>query len=171
MLTSLESLASSLATSGFNKKKLKEYRVPSQFKEYWPEIDLAPLCDKAEVKGVLMFEATGQLQAVMYELKKIKPGLSGASKPIICDFCFTMQPRNQTALITFTLNREKTKTVAYYCCADLQCSLHVRGLTEAALRSKSQLREDISPEARVTRFIHKTQAIFSTNNSVLVSSQ
>jgi hypothetical protein len=169
MITPNDTLVEQLASHGFNKKKLKEYRVPAIFKDYWPEIELAPFCDKAESKGIILFEVAQQLYAAKYELKKIKPGLSGTSKPIICDFCFTVQPRNQTALITFDLNREKTKSVAYFCCADLQCSLHVRGLTDAALRSKSQLREDISPEARITRFIDKTQSIFSTNRSVLVS--
>jgi len=162
-------IATLLIQHGFSKKKVKEYHTPTIFKDYWPEIELAPFCDKAETKGILLFETTLELRAVKFELGKIKSDPSGLSKQILCDFCFTLQPRAQTALITFDLNREKTKTLAFYCCADLQCSLHVRGLTDAALRSKSQIREDITPEDRIVRFSNKTTKIFAANLSTEIS--
>lgn len=163
-----EKLTELLIENGFRNKKIKEYRIPVELKAYWPEIELVMLCDKAQAKGVLLFDDGTALSAVKYELGKIKPNRNGASTSILCDFCFTMQSRNQTALITFDLNREKTKSVGYYCCADLQCSLHVRGLTDASLRSRSKIREDITPEGRIARFVVKTSKIFATNGSIII---
>lgn len=166
MTIDMYNLPALLTKYGFSKKKLADYRIPSDFFNDWCDIEFVPFCDKAQTKGILLFEESNILKVAKFELKKLKPGLGGVSKPIICDFCFTLQPRPQVSLITFELNREKTKTLAHYCCADLQCSLHVRGLTVAALRSKSQIKEDILPEARVARFTTKTRDIFSRNNSV-----
>jgi|GEM_PF-6594643 len=171
MMIPEDTITGVLANNGFQKKKLKEFRLPVVFKDYWPEIEFAPFCDKAQTKGVLLFDDGNQLRAVKYELGKIKPNRDGISASILCDFCFTLRARNQTALITFDLNREKTKSVAHYCCADLQCSLHVRALTDAALRSKTQIREDITPEGRIDRFVAKTAKIFDTNGSITISAE
>lgn len=155
-----------LAAHGFSKKKLAEYAIAKQAQPYYDIAELVPFADKELIKGILLFEHSGAVQAVQFVRSKIKPGKGGVSRPIICDFCFTLQPRSNISLITFPLDRTATRTVAYYVCADLVCSLHVRGVTDALVRSKSQLREDISPEDRIQRFADKTAKIFETNNAV-----
>jgi hypothetical protein len=169
MIIALDTLNDQLLQAGFKKKKLAELRIPDVYKEYWSEIELTSVCDKSQTRGIIIFFNASNTYAVKYELKKIKPNSKGISGSILCDFCYTLQPRSKTAVITFDLNREKTRSVSFYCCADLQCSLHVRGLTDASLVSKSQIREDIIPQKRIDRFVAKTTTIFTTNGAVIVN--
>lgn len=158
-----------LSAHGFSKKKLAEYAIAKQVQQYYDIAELVPFADKELTKGIILFEHSGTVQAAQFGRTKIKPGKSGVSRPIICDFCFTLQPRSNVSLITFPLDRTATRTVAYYACADLACSLHVRGVTDTLVRSKSQLREDISPADRIQRFANKTAKIFESNNAVTLS--
>ncbi len=54
---------------------------------------------------------------------------------------------------------------SYFVCADIACSLHVRGLTEVLDFAKAQIREDISIDGRILRLVTKTSSIFETNGS------
>jgi hypothetical protein len=159
------SLKVTLLSNGFKKKKLADYSIPYVFTDHNFEPELIPFCDKSGTAGILLLRNQGRILAASYELKRLKASKSGALKPIICDFCYTLQAGARIALVTFNLNREKTRTVAYYCCADLACSLHVRGLTEILDFAKSQLREDISIDDRVLRLLKKSAAIFEANGS------
>jgi hypothetical protein len=164
----LNNYTSRLIEAGFKKKKLQEYFLPMIFNELEFEPELLPFCDKASTAGILIFVGTRQVRAVAFELKKLKAAKSGAMKPIVCDLCYTLQAGSRVALITFTLNREKTRSVSYYVCADLACSLHVRGLSNVLNFAKSQIREDITIDDRILRLVAKSSVIFDTNGSNLL---
>lgn len=83
-----------------------------------------------------------------FRLQARKPGASGRTEAIICDFCATWQRGSNSASIAFT--REKS-TQTFLCCGDLLCSLHVRNKTQASKLSRTQLRENNTVEERVAR--------------------
>ena len=163
-----DELCVALIQSGFKKKKLREYSVPALFKAHDFAPELLPVCDKAGTTGVLILSTLDQVRAVSYELNKLKASKSGTLKPIICDFCYTLQSGTNIALISFSLNRDKTRTVSHFICGDLACSLHVRGLTNVLDIAKSQIREDITIEDRILRLISKSTKIFESNGSKII---
>ncbi len=119
---------------------------------YVPEEIIAPehrdflaVTDKSGNHGVIIF---GQ-RIVPFELSPRIAKSSGSVAAVICDICATWRRGPESASITFP--KGDKRTVSYLVCADLSCSLHVRGLTNAGLVSRSQIREDISPEDRITR--------------------
>ncbi|MNY56422.1 hypothetical protein D3C86_1925030 [compost metagenome] len=85
--------------------------------------------------------------------------MTGRVEAIICDFCSTWQRGSNSAVITF--DRSDKSSRSYLCCADLLCSLHVRDLTTQAALSRTQLREQVTPERRVERLRESLHAILA----------
>ena len=128
--------------------------VPEEIKN-WAERDFLAVMDKPRHEGVLLY---GDYTAP-FSLSARQPNASGRVEAIICDVCATWRRGTESAVITF--QKTPTSTVSYLVCADLDCSLHVRGLTDAARLSRTQLREDITPEARVERHIARLSVIIT----------
>jgi hypothetical protein len=128
--------------------------VPEEITD-WEQRDFLAVLTKSKNEGVLLY---GDHTAA-FMLSKRKPGASGRIEPIICDLCATWQRGSNSATITFVRNDKST--VSYLCCGDLDCSLHVRGLTNAGKLARTQLREDITPERRIQRLHTKTSAILA----------
>lgn len=121
----------------------------------WEQRDFLAVLTKSKNEGVLLY---GDHTAA-FMLSKRKPGVSGRIEPIICDLCATWQRGSNSA--TITLVRRDKSTVSYLCCGDLDCSSHVRGLTNAGKLARTQLREDITPERRIQRLHTKTSVILA----------
>ena len=118
--------------------------VPEQITQ-WEHRDFLAVFDKPRGHGVLIFGD----HTMPFELSARQPNSSGRVEAILCDICATWQRGTHSAVITF--QKGDKATVSYLVCADLDCSLHVRDLTPAAKISRTQLREDIQPQARVLR--------------------
>jgi hypothetical protein len=127
--------------------------------ETWSDMEMVSISDRSGNEGVLLIELEDELFVLPYELSRgIADKATGRSKPIICDICTTWQAGGNAASITFT----KTKTsnnITYLCCGNLKCSLHVRSKTRESLLSRSQLREDLDTDQRVTRLKQKLQKL------------
>jgi hypothetical protein len=121
----------------------------------WKQRDFLAVLTKSGSEGVLLYEDN----TISFTLNKRKPGASGRVEPIICDLCATWQRGSNSATISFT--RSDKSIVSYLCCADLDCSLHVRGLTNAGKLARTQLREDITPVRRIERLHTKMKAIIA----------
>lgn len=117
--------------------------VPEEITD-WHDRDFLAVMNRSNTEGVLVFEG----HAVPFRLQARKPGASGRTEAIICDFCATWQRGSNSASIAFT--REKS-TQTFLCCGDLLCSLHVRNKTQASKLSRTQLRENNTVEERVAR--------------------
>ena len=118
--------------------------------EQWANRELLPITDRTGTNGVLLIGLENELHILPYELHSgITSSSTGRSQSIICDFCKTWQYGNKSGSIRF--RKDRVTTVAYLCCEDLKCSLHVRNLTTEAFTSRAQLREDISIEQRIER--------------------
>lgn len=126
----------------------------------WDERDFIAITDRHRSKGVIIAELT-TLVVVPFRLQMRKASsTTGRIESIICDFCATWQRGSNSAVITF--DRSDKSTRSYLCCADLLCSLHVRDRTPQAKLSRTQLREQATPERRVERLRAKLQDILSS---------
>jgi hypothetical protein len=95
----------------------------------WEERELLAVADRTAKRGVLFIELDALLYVVPYQLHGRVADKTGRSKPITCDFCYTWQAGGKAGRITFGLEDERSLT--FLCCADLQCSLHVRSMCAA----------------------------------------
>ena len=121
----------------------------------WNNYEIIGLRTKDRGSGVLLMELDGRLYSVLYDINEMRDRSTGLSKPIICDFCKTWQTGGRAGSITFHPERRLLNSISFLCCLDLNCSLHVRDMTEASKLSRVQLREDVSREYRIERLKDK----------------
>jgi hypothetical protein len=150
-----EEFARRLGMAGLKPRLARELRFVPEEITNWEQRDFLAIFTKSKNEGVLLYGD----HTVAFMLSKRKPGVSGRIEPIICDLCATWQRGSNSATITFV--RKDKSTVSYLCCEDLDCSLHVRGLTNAGKLARTQLREAITPERRIRRLYTKTSAILA----------
>ncbi len=130
--------------------------------EAWERTEILPISDRAGNKGVLLLKADdNSVFVASYELSRGITSSTGKAQPIICDFCRTWQTGSRSGSITIDKPGRDTGSIGFLCCADLQCSGHVRNLTSASHTSRSQLREDMTIEQRVARLEGRIQEISS----------
>lgn len=129
----------------------------------WLESEMLAVTDRSGNKGVLVIALEEQYYLLPYEVSRGITSSTGRAQPIICDLCRTWQTGSRSGSILFPRDRNGS-AVGYLCCADLQCSSHVRSKTFAARTSRSQLREDLSDEERVARFQKRLQEIVTRLN-------
>ena len=118
------------------------------------ERDFLTVTTKSGKEGVYIFNDL----IIQFTLDKRRPNAAGRVEAIICDICATWQRGTNSAVLTF--KKSSTHTVSYLVCADLDCSLHIRDLTDASRLSRTQLRESITPEGRVVRLQGRLAKIF-----------
>lgn len=128
--------------------------VPEEITE-WDSRDFLAVTDKAGNEGVLMYQDT----TVPFMLSPRVARSGGRVAAIICDICATWRRGPESAVLT--LPKGDSISVSYLVCADLDCSLHVRGMTAAGILSRSQIREDITPDRRKERLRERLTAILS----------
>lgn len=131
--------------------------VPEEITE-WEDRDFLAVTNKQGNEGVLVIPFLNTVAP--YTLSKRAPSGKGRIEAIICDICATWQRGTHSAVITFQTS--PVRSVSFLCCEDLQCSLHVRGKTSAAILSRAQIREQIDPEARIDRLRERLGSIVAT---------
>ena len=119
--------------------------------EFWKNFEIVGMSTKDGNAGVLLVELDNTLYATLYEMSSMSRNASGATKPIICDFCKTWQAGGRAGSITFRRKSRTLSSITLLCYLDLECSLYVRNMTAAAKTSRSQLREDVTTEYRIER--------------------
>ncbi len=128
-----------------SKRLIRELRYIPGGIDHASERDFLVVTTKSANDGVLMFDEI----VVQFRLEKRRPNSSGRVEAIICDICATWQRGTNSAILSF--KKSSTRTVSHLVCADLDCSLHVRDMTDASKLSRTQLRENILPEDRIGR--------------------
>lgn len=134
-----------LKTERISKRLMRDLRYVPEEINHTDKRDFLVVATKSDNEGVLLYE--GSLH--QFELRKRGSNAAGRVEAIICDICATWQRGTASAVITF--KKSDRHTVSHLVCADLNCSLHVRDLTDASKISRTQLREQISPDDRVIR--------------------
>jgi len=145
-----------LAISSVRPRLRRELRfVPGEITD-WDDRDFLVATTKGGNEGVMILP-DNNMRVLSFRLQARKPNAKGRIEAIICDLCATWQRGTHSAMITF--DRGDGSSVSFLCCGDLQCSLHVRGKTAASTLSRTQLREDITPQGRVTRLQDRLAAL------------
>lgn len=129
------------------KPRLKrELRFTPEAITDWEDRDFLVVTNRSRSEGVLIFP--GAKNVVPFALQPRKANASGRVEPIICDFCATWQRGSNSAVISFQKERSSQ---SFLCCGDLDCSSHVRDKTPESKLSRTQLRENMTPQARIER--------------------
>jgi len=133
----------------------RELRFVPEEIEDWADRDFLAVMNRSRTEGVLVvpFDITVVLP---FRLSKRTPNYAGRTEAIICDFCATWQSGTHSGVLTFEL---ASKSVSYLVCGDLNCSLHVRDKTAESKRSRTQLRETMTIEARIERLRSRLKVI------------
>lgn len=143
-------------------KLLAEAKVPRRLRQRlkvpadvaWDERELLGVHGDSEREGVLIAELDGRLFAAAYQMQKFRGDTqTGRTRAVVCDFCSTWLSGADAGVISFATSAERSRS--FYCCYELGCSLHVRGLTTVAKLSRAQLREDLTAEQRIERLCKK----------------
>jgi hypothetical protein len=130
--------------------------VPEEITD-WQDRDFLAVTNKQGNEGVLIVPFLDK--AVPFLLESRKPNPAGRVEAIICDICATWQRGTHSAVMTFIVS--PTHSASFLCCGDLQCCLHVRNKTKTATLARTQLREQITPEARIGRLKQRLQSILA----------
>ena len=123
----------------------------------WESRDFLAVTDKSGNEGVLLY---GDITAP-FTLSARVAHRGGRVAAVICDICATWRRGPESAVITF--QKSDRRSVSYLVCGDLDCSLHVRGLTNVGVLSRSQIREDITPQRRIERLCARLSAMLASD--------
>ncbi len=145
ILPTRDELSEQLKAERISKRLVRDLRYVPEEITHADKRDFLAVTTKSDNEGVLMYETSVH----QFELRKRGSNAAGRVEAIICDFCATWQRGTTSAVITF--KKSDRHTVSHLVCADLDCSLHVRDLTDVSKLSRTQLREHITPEDRVVR--------------------
>lgn len=154
-----DTLLSQITIKARLKKELKFVTSVAHLSKDWSNYELVSIADRTGDSGLLLMQPADTLFAVQYELsRRIIDSSTGRDRAIICDFCSTWQPGSNAASITFTVNH-LDHSVRLLCCADLNCSQHVRTITKASKISRAQLRENMTDDKRIERLKYRLTQI------------
>lgn len=155
-----ETLIALLKAHRVKPRLIRDIRFVPDEVGYWPEREMLAVFTKSGNEGVLLIEQDGILTVLPFERgKRIVDTRTGRSKPITCDFCKTWQRGSNAATISFP---QPGGSKGYLCCADLDCSLHVRDLTPQSALSRTQLYEDIDVPRRIARLQASLHTLIAT---------
>lgn len=140
-------LSTLLDTARVKPRIKRELRfVPEEIVD-WENRDFLAVMNRSRSEGVLVLPFA-QMRIVSFQLHSRQANKTGRVEAIICDFCATWQRGSNSAVISI---QRAGSTNSFLCCADLDCSLHVRSKTPASVLSRTQLRESNSIEERIER--------------------
>lgn len=146
-------------TKGLKQRLRRDLRFVPEEITNWQDRDFLAVTNKQGNEGILIVPFLDNT-VVPFTLQARKPNAKGRIEAIICDICATWQRGPHSAVITFADGDKRT--VSFLCCADLDCSLHVRDKTDVAKLSRTQLREQITPEDRALRLKQRLEAMIKT---------
>ena len=134
--------------------------VPEEVQD-WENREVLAVTNRSGSEGLLLIDL-GRFYVLPFTMSRgIANKQTGRATPITCDFCYTWQRGGSAGSITFT-RAEDGHTFTFLCCKDLNCSLHVRDKTAAAVLSRTQLHEDITVGQRVERMRKKLAGVVAT---------
>jgi len=141
------------------KSQVKSMTLPRDFQELqWPSLDYLGWRDpKAPARGYLVVRRDAGVTAIALNTAATGKPRRGTG---LCDLCHTAHQVTDVSL--FAARRAGSagrdgNTVGTYICADLACSLYVRGLREPEVPQG----ETVAPELRIQRLDDRLQIFVS----------
>lgn len=152
-VSSREEFTEIIKKAGISRRLQRDLRYVPEEITHSEWRDFLAVTTKSGNEGVLLYEDF----VLPFTLTPRAANSKGRVEAIICDICATWRRGTDSATITFA--KSPKNSVTHLVCADLNCSLHVRGLTDAARLSRVQLREQIDDSERVERLQRRLMAI------------
>ena len=158
---SKDGLTAILKSERVSLRLIKSLRFTPDKVQYLECREMLAIDNRSSSEGVLIIDLDG-FYVLPYILNKslVDPS-TGRLKSVICDFCCTWQKGGKGSFITFTRKNDK-HSFTFITCEDLFCSLHIRNLTDEAMLSRTQLREDIDTGGRIARHKKRLLGILET---------
>lgn len=135
-------------------------RLPLDFRDLpWPDLDFLGWIDPgAPQRAHIVVPQDAGLVGITLRV----PGLTSAStvKSSLCQICLTGHASSGVNLLAAPLAGKPGRngnTVGIYLCADLACSLYIRGKRQPKLRF-ARYEESLSPEEKAARAIGNLEA-------------
>lgn len=117
----------------------------------WNNLELLPVWNRSGNGGILVFQPDDQLYCLPFEIQRHAANGAGQAS-MICNFCCTWHNSNGAGLMLYyPPDLKDGNTVGTNVCYDLKCSEHVRTKTDTAIRSRVQLPETMTEDARIRR--------------------
>ncbi|MEU9140040.1 FBP domain-containing protein [Streptomyces sp. NPDC048404] len=141
--------------------EVKRLAMPRDLAERpWDDLDFLGWRDPgAPDRSYLVAEREGELVGVALRLPSSRRGLSRRS---MCSLCLTTHPGDGVSLMTArkagAAGREGN-SAGIYICADLACSLYIRG--KKALLSGSRFEETLTTEQQIARTVGHLSAFLA----------
>jgi FBP C-terminal treble-clef zinc-finger len=137
-----------------SKGEARRLNLPRSLPELpWEDLDFLGWCDPgAPDRGYVVVERNGELLGVT--LRLAQGARRSFTKSTICSICVT--PHAGTGVTLFTASRvgaagRQGNTVGTYICADLACSLYVRGKRQTGFGMRFE--ETLTVEERIVRTV------------------
>lgn len=130
--------------------KLVVQELYKAYEKYNDEYEINGFFIDRKHVGLLLMKHSNNHYVLKFTKSPLKPDMSGRTKPVICDLCFTRQAGSKVSNITF-VRESDSHTFTWLLCSDLMCSVHARGISEESKESVKILGENVSVEKRIIR--------------------
>lgn len=118
----------------------------------WADLEILPIWNRSLQGGILLLQPVDELFLVPFTMQNGSLKSNDSQSSMICNFCCTWQSGAGVGLLLYyPPNLPEGNSVGTNCCHDLRCSDHVRTKTNEAVRSRVQLPETMTEEARIAR--------------------
>lgn len=140
-----------------SKGEAKRLNVPRQLADQpWDDLDFLGWRDpQSRTRAYLVAERAGSLVGVVL---RASDGSGGVPRKNLCTLCLTPHPAGGVVLLVAPRAGKAGQngdSVGTYICADLRCSLYVRGRRVTAM---GKLPESLTPEQKVARLEENLEA-------------
>lgn len=118
----------------YTKKEQKDLRIPDLSKTDWKNLDYFGWRHPSGHLGYIIYEYLGNLRGLV-----LTPGRgSGRLIPKICSWCTTPQLGDRITSFSTPSKIDSNRSIGNYVCADLECSLYIRGLKQTGSAKLSE---------------------------------
>lgn len=131
----------------------KEIKIPDLSLIDWENLDFLGWVHPSGHLGFVVYEFSGKPRGIILERSSHSIG-SGIK---MCSWCHTLHTSSGVKLFSYRIPKSKI-TIGDYICADLQCSLYIRGIKKTNI---SQMPENISLEKKIQRCRKNIEYFFS----------
>lgn len=129
--------------SAFSKRERKEIKLPDLELIDWENLDFLGWIHPSGHLGFVVYEFPTRVRGIV--LERNTQASSGGIR--MCSWCYTLNIASGVRLFTYQIPKTKI-TIGDYLCADLQCSLYLRGIKKTDI---TQMRESLSVSEKIQR--------------------
>lgn len=128
----------------------------------WDDLDFLGWRDPSgSDRGTIVAEHDGQLTGVVVRcVPPTAAGRSARGRTTVCSLCMTAHPGTGVTLMTAPLRKNRDNSVGIRICADLDCSLYLRGIKSPPVMG-GRMPETLPLEEKVSRLRTSLEAFLA----------